>query len=403
MDDFKEFQGKNIDVAISEACAYFNTNREKLEIEIVQDAKTGIFGIVGSRKAIVKARRAQMQEAVSSILAQTTRKETTRSPLHRATTERNRQGTTRSARRTKQKTDPTTTISDPQAQELPLNTTNLPFDEDPFASEQDAAYDNQAPQVKPSQPKTPKKQPKRKSQTKPEVAPKEILPKDTPKDVLASDNWDLQEPATNSIEHPKAKAKPKHLKKMPQALNLEPEHDQDPDDDLADFFDGLVVISNEELQSPNFKALLDQTLKTLIGPIVGENVLLTVQTEESRVYVHIASKEDASFLVGRDGQTLLAVQYVAARILTHKLGKIVHLQLDAGEYRDRQKDKIKDMALTLAKKARSTGRTYSTKPLSSYNRRLVHLALQDLPDIQTKSIGNGPLKRVAVIPKRQMG
>ena len=68
MEGFKEFQGKDLDGAIEEACGYFNTAREKLEIEIVQDAKSGIFGIVGARKAKVRARRVQLRETVDSIL-----------------------------------------------------------------------------------------------------------------------------------------------------------------------------------------------------------------------------------------------------------------------------------------------------------------------------------------------
>ena len=68
MEGFKEFQGKDLDSAIEEACGYFNTAREKLEIEILQDAKSGIFGIVGARKAKVRARRAHLREAVESIL-----------------------------------------------------------------------------------------------------------------------------------------------------------------------------------------------------------------------------------------------------------------------------------------------------------------------------------------------
>ena len=68
MEGFKEFQGKDLDSAIEEACGYFNTAREKLEIEIVQDAKSGIFGIVGARKAQVRARRVQLRETVESIL-----------------------------------------------------------------------------------------------------------------------------------------------------------------------------------------------------------------------------------------------------------------------------------------------------------------------------------------------
>ncbi|MFR4117754.1 MAG: Jag N-terminal domain-containing protein [Bilophila wadsworthia] len=66
MDDFKEFQGKSLDEAIRAACSYFDAQREKLEIDIIQDAKNGIFGLVGARKAIVRARRAQLKPRVGS-------------------------------------------------------------------------------------------------------------------------------------------------------------------------------------------------------------------------------------------------------------------------------------------------------------------------------------------------
>lgn len=370
MDDFKEFQGKNIDVAISEACTYFNTDREKLEIEIIQDAKTGIFGIVGSRKAIVKARLAQMQEAVSSILAQTTRKETLKSPLHRATTERNRQNINRQLKR-KQKLDATTQAKE----EVQASAKDL-------SPEQSTATTIDEQEPKQSQAKPVKKQPQARHQNHPKVENHKDQPTNSGE--------------TKESNKTQSKAKPK---KIAQAQEFEAEHDYD-HDDLADFSEGLTVVTKEELQTQAFAELLDETLKTLVAPIVGSNVTLTVQIEESRVCVHIASEEDSGILIGRDGQTLLSIQYVAARIITHKLGKIVHLQLDAGEYRDRQKDKLKEMALALAEKVRATGRTQQTKPLSSYNRRLVHLALQDATDIQTKSIGTGGVKRVAIMPKR---
>jgi spoIIIJ-associated protein len=74
----------------------------------------------------------------------------------------------------------------------------------------------------------------------------------------------------------------------------------------------------------------------------------------------------------------------------------VRIQMDAGDYRRRQEDKLKNLAFALAEKARRSGRTISTHPLSSYHRRIVHLSLQDVPDIQTRSIGEGPMKRVSI-------
>ena len=62
MSDFKEFLGKTLDAAIAEACAYYDVPREKLEIDIIEDAKTGIFGIVGARKAKIHARLATLPD-----------------------------------------------------------------------------------------------------------------------------------------------------------------------------------------------------------------------------------------------------------------------------------------------------------------------------------------------------
>ena len=74
MEGFKEFEGKSLDMAIREACEYYNAVREKLEIEIIQDAKSGIFGLVGARKAKIRARRAALREAVASALGKTGRR-----------------------------------------------------------------------------------------------------------------------------------------------------------------------------------------------------------------------------------------------------------------------------------------------------------------------------------------
>lgn len=67
-DGYREFLGKDLDAAIEDACQYFNAVRERLEIEILQDARSGIFGIVGARKARIRARRARLNDAVRSVL-----------------------------------------------------------------------------------------------------------------------------------------------------------------------------------------------------------------------------------------------------------------------------------------------------------------------------------------------
>ena len=79
----------------------------------------------------------------------------------------------------------------------------------------------------------------------------------------------------------------------------------------------------------------------------------------------------------------------------------VRVQFDVGDYRERQDDRLRELALALAERVRATGRPCSTRPMSSYPRRLVHMTLQDSPDVQTRSSGEGPLKRVIIQRRRQ--
>jgi spoIIIJ-associated protein len=78
----------------------------------------------------------------------------------------------------------------------------------------------------------------------------------------------------------------------------------------------------------------------------------------------------------------------------------VRINLDAGDYRHRQNDKLRGLALHLAERVKSTGKAYSTRPLSSYHRRIIHLTLQDDEQVQTHSMGEGALKRVVVQRRR---
>ena len=59
MSDYKEFKGKDLDDAIQAACKHFDQDRGKLELEIVSGGSAGIFGLVGKKKAVVRARPLQ--------------------------------------------------------------------------------------------------------------------------------------------------------------------------------------------------------------------------------------------------------------------------------------------------------------------------------------------------------
>lgn len=142
-----------------------------------------------------------------------------------------------------------------------------------------------------------------------------------------------------------------------------------------------------------------KVLSALLRPLCGE-ARLTVNAAENPVSVHIEAA-DAEMIVGRDGEVLAALQYLANRILARSWPGCPRIRLDAGDYRRDQEARLTEMALALSGKAKKSGRVQSTRPLSAFHRRVVHLTLQDDKGVQTRSKGEGAMKRVLIMPVRR--
>ena len=149
-----------------------------------------------------------------------------------------------------------------------------------------------------------------------------------------------------------------------------------------------------------------EAVRTVIGNLVApildvqlEEVELSIEVGEDRVQVSVKS-EDTGLLIGRDGQNLAAVQYLASRMITRAVGSQVRVQVDAGDYHVRQDTRLQELALSLAEKVKATGKVQTTRPLSAYQRRVIHLALQNDPDVQTRSSGEGALKHVVILKRK---
>lgn len=311
MEAFKEFQGKSLDEAIRGACVYYDAQREKLEIEIVQDAKSGIFGLVGARKAIIHARRATVHTSVGNLLGRPLsasaggRPSERHAPAERTHPERNRQSPedARDAREERPASRPA-----PGADAFSFRTVDM----------NDAGEEG---------------------------------------DEEAWDELSREQPA------------------YPQALPL------------------------SRLDQAKLEALTLDAAGRMVTAILGE-APIRITILEHRVEVRVDCSEDSGLLIGREGQTLSALQYLASRIVSRGMDAPVRVQFDVGDYRERQDERLRELALTLAERVRLTGRPCSMRPMSSYHRRLVHMTLQDAPDIQTRSSGDGPLKRIIIQRRR---
>jgi len=108
---------------------------------------------------------------------------------------------------------------------------------------------------------------------------------------------------------------------------------------------------------------------------------------------------DLSVLIGRRSETLSAFQYVASLIIGKETEQFVQLTVDVEGYRDRREKQLVQMAKRMAEQVAKSGRRQTLEPMPSDERRIIHIALRDHPDVTTESAGDDPYRKVTIIPK----
>lgn len=110
------------------------------------------------------------------------------------------------------------------------------------------------------------------------------------------------------------------------------------------------------------------------------------------------SGSDLSILIGRNAETLNALQLITRMIVGKEIGQSAHLIVDVEGYRGRREDNLRQLARTMAEQALSTGRRQSLEPMPPAERRIVHIELRDNEAVRTESSGEEPKRKVVVIP-----
>jgi spoIIIJ-associated protein len=109
---------------------------------------------------------------------------------------------------------------------------------------------------------------------------------------------------------------------------------------------------------------------------------------------------DLGLLIGRHGQTIDAIQYLANVIAWRELGEDrKDVVVDAAGYRERRRQTLESLALRSAERARSSGEPVELEPMTSIERRVVHLCLKEVDGVGTRSEGEEPYRYVVVEPE----
>lgn len=118
-----------------------------------------------------------------------------------------------------------------------------------------------------------------------------------------------------------------------------------------------------------------------------------------RAVIDIAG-DNLGLLIGRRGDTLLALQYLVNLIVTRRLPDAAGVTLDVEHYRLRREEQVTQLARRMADRVRQTGNPITLEPMVPAERRLVHLLLADDPELETNSIGDGENRKVVISMRR---
>lgn len=110
--------------------------------------------------------------------------------------------------------------------------------------------------------------------------------------------------------------------------------------------------------------------------------------------------DDLGILIGRRGQTLAALQYVVRLIVGRRIDKWVPVMIDVEGYRQRRAEALKRFAIEMAERVKARGAPFTLEPMPPNERRIIHMALADHPQVFTESIGQGDERKVVIRPKK---
>lgn len=156
------------------------------------------------------------------------------------------------------------------------------------------------------------------------------------------------------------------------------------------------------LDSEQVDQYIESSLDFLEGLFQRMNIDVDIEADEpedEKVFIRLNSPNSA-LIIGKRGKTLEAIQMLTNIASGRKVTKDFKSVIDIENYREKREDILTDLAHKVANEVRKSGKGKSLEPMNPFERRLIHLALQDQDGIETRSEGEGVYRKVRIVPKR---
>lgn len=177
------------------------------------------------------------------------------------------------------------------------------------------------------------------------------------------------------------------------------------DEELEEFVEDVEEAEEEPAKEGISEEELDRIADTAIAFIsdmlkymnVGEVEINEYEGDEGELILDLTGK-DLAILIGRHGKTLDALQFLVSTATARTIGYRYPVVVDVEGYKGRQREKLENIALNAADRAASQKRSVRLRPMTPYERRIIHITLASDERVETASEGEGPARRVVVLP-----
>ena len=197
------------------------------------------------------------------------------------------------------------------------------------------------------------------------------------------DNREKKQPAKEKKEAPKKEEPAKEEEKPEEAVEETPVKEKQE----------LAKVEEQTIKA--VEQFISDTLKAM-----DMEVKITSSIDEDGALCIDMKGDHMGILIGKRGQTLDALQYLANRVANKHQDGYVRVKLDTENYRARREETLKHLAKNIAHKVKRNRRPVVLEPMNPYERRIIHSALQSDPYVTTHSEGEEPYRKVVVTLKR---
>ncbi len=154
-------------------------------------------------------------------------------------------------------------------------------------------------------------------------------------------------------------------------------------------------------QEKSILAILEELLEKYgFSDVRIEETISSGSNSSSRTFILHVSEDDSRFLIGQYGNNLQALQHIARMMVGKSFpdDSWATFFLDVNDYRRKKDQSVIDLAKTASREAEKEGKVVVLRPMSAYERRLVHLELSKEKNVTTESVGEGDDRRIVVRP-----